>query len=496
MSGPISPLRLVPSKKPHQLTRRGAIIVLAAFLMIFMMAVLALSVDVGYMMTVKSEAKRSTDAAALAGAGVLIEGAESARLQAFEFLARNPVGGRRLDGGGGDGWTENIPGLITQCQGNFEVEVGHWNPVQRVFIPDDYLPSTVCVAYLHEDAPLFFARVLGHNSFDTSAESIARYQPRDIVLVLDFSGSMNDDSELKRIRYDGESVRAGVEANLLEIYEDLGLPTYGNMQFEPQYISSDSNFTVRQTLGLSSIPYPYPSGSWDSYIDYVQENSNVYYAGYRKKYGYMTLINYWLEQKPKYSQTPDLWQVSAQPVTAVKDTVGVFMSYIQEVDCEDRVALAIYNSSSQNALLEHSLTEDFETLEDTVQHRQAGHYDVYTNIGAGVYEARNELQNNARPGSKKMIVLMTDGIANRPGGTSSGQAYALEQAYLAAGQRYPIVTISLGNGADSSLMQQIADTTNGVHFNVPGGDSVADYEEQLLAVFRQIADDRPLVLVK
>ena len=45
-------------------------------------------------------------------------------------------------------------------------------------------------------------------------------------------------------------------------------------------------------------------------------------------------------------------------------------------------------------------------------------------------------------------------------------------------------------------MQQIADITNGIHFNVPGGDSVVSYENDLLAVFRQIADDRPLILVK
>ena len=45
-------------------------------------------------------------------------------------------------------------------------------------------------------------------------------------------------------------------------------------------------------------------------------------------------------------------------------------------------------------------------------------------------------------------------------------------------------------------MQQIADITEGAHFNVPGGESVTDYEDGLLGVFRQIADDRPLTLVK
>ena len=45
-------------------------------------------------------------------------------------------------------------------------------------------------------------------------------------------------------------------------------------------------------------------------------------------------------------------------------------------------------------------------------------------------------------------------------------------------------------------MQQIADRTGGVHFNIPGRDTVTDYREQLMSVFRKIADDRPLILVK
>ena len=156
-------------------------------------------------------------------------------------------------------------------------------------------------------------------------------------------------------------------------------------------------------------------------------------------YGFLTLINYWLEKKPAYNQTPDLWNVCAQPVTAVKDTVGVFMHYIQEVDSEDRVALVVYNSPSQNALVEQTLTMDFDAVEAVVDHRQAGHYDTMTNIGAGVHEAWNELDDCARIGAKKMIVLMTDGIANRP--SYNGRNFALQQAGLAAERHYPIVTI-------------------------------------------------------
>ena len=56
-------------------------------------------------------------------------------------------------------------------------------------------------------------------------------------------------------------------------------------------------------------------------------------------------------------------------------------------------------------------------------------------------------------------------------------------------------TISLGAGADMSLMQQVADMTGGEHFNVPVGSSIAAVEVQLEQVFRKIANSRTLKLI-
>lgn len=505
MPSAVNPRRERPSARPPRAGRRGTILVMAAFMMIVIMALLALSVDLGYITTVRSELKRATDSAALAGAGTLIDGSEAAELQAFKFLARNPVGGVLI--AEQEDWEELAAQWIAEHPDEFDVQVGHWypdNPKPQPgdeddprFVESDYLPSTIRVRTLHSNAPLFFAKLIGQNSFSMKAESIARYQPRDIAVVLDFSASMNVDSQLSRITSSGEN-REVVEASLLQIYQELGSPTYGSMQFTPQYISSYYNYTIKQELGLTYVPYPYPSGNWDDYINYVKTNYNVSRAGYQKKYGYLTLVNYWLERQPMYNQTPDLWKGSAEPAASVKDATNVFMDYIQEVDCDDRVSLVVYSSPSpaQDAVLEHGLTDDFASVQSTVQHRQAGHYDFYTNIGAGIRVGREELDDNARVGAKKMIVLMTDGQANRPYNTTYARTYALNQADLAAAARYPIVTISLGASADEVLMQDIANRTNGVHFNIPSDGSVTNYREQLLAIFRQIADDRPLVLVK
>ncbi len=93
-----------------------------------------------------------------------------------------------------------------------------------------------------------------------------------------------------------------------------------------------------------------------------------------------------------------------------------------------------------------------------------------------------------------MIALLTDGCANQPSG-GAGE-FVLQQAQLVADHGWPILCISLGDAADTRLMQQIAEMTNGAHFSLPGGGTIADDADQLRKVFRTIADHRPLVLVK
>jgi hypothetical protein len=58
------------------------------------------------------------------------------------------------------------------------------------------------------------------------------------------------------------------------------------------------------------------------------------------------------------------------------------------------------------------------------------------------------------------------------------------------------MTISLGLGADITLMQQVADIADGIHFNVPGGATVQQTRDALIDAFREIARKRPVTLVE
>lgn len=558
--------------------RKGTILVLAASLMIVMLAMLALSIDTGYMFTMQTQLDRSVDAAALAGAGALIEGTEAANESVIEYLVRNPVA-QPTPIVTDDELVQLTAEFIAERSDDFEIEWGNWNLETEQFEPTSSLPSAISVSMSYPNLPLFFGRALGKESFSVHSHATAMYQPRDIMVVLDFSGSMNDDSELGAISTLGQE---SVEANIHQMWEELGSPTYGNLQYEPdwvtipfvniparvtwrtsqvdiaaetsmqyvwleyydgysQYFSTSatsgvwegtgshggkritrcaakingtwevidfySNDDVRRGLALDSVDYPYPSGSWSDYIEYARSHGSsmpwydrsVYDAGYRRKFGMLTLINFWNKNKPAHNQTPDLWKVSAQPVTAVKDALDVFVDYVTLVDTNDRVGLSIYNAPNGEGLLEVGLTSNFDEVVDTARHRQASHYHNYTNIGAGMKVAREELEQNGRVGAFKMIVLMTDGQANWYNGsysTSSAHQYVITQAEQAAALNYPVVALSLGAGADTGLMQDVADITESRHFNIPGGQSVSEYRTGLIQVFREIADSRPLKLVQ
>ena len=484
------------TRRPSLRPRRGAVIVYASVLAVAMMAMLAFSIDYGYMYTVQSQLDRAVDSAALAGASELFNGEDVAEEKVVEYLVRNPVGQSNTVVAE-DQITTMIAEWKEKHSQDLTLTFGNWDPDTRQLTPATSTrpASAIKVEMTYPNNPLFFGRVFGQDRFQVRSSAIATFQPRDIVVVIDLSASMNDDSELKSINKLGQ---AAIEENLLQIYEELGSPTYGNLTFEPQYVATSDVQDVLVALGLDSVPYPYAQGSWAEYVQWVQSDYYNWKAGYYKRYGYLNLINYWLYYRPLHSQTEDLWKVSAQPITSVKDAVDVFVDYVELYDTKDRLALAVYNSSGGVGQLEVPLTTNFAAVRSSTRAKQAGHYHGWTNIGGGLQTAREHLQAEARTGAFKMIVLLTDGVTNW---TASGYnpSAAREQVFTEADRcaelGIPVFTISLGAGADTALMQDVADTTEAYHFNIPGGSSVETYRAQLMDAFRQIASHRPLKLV-
>jgi len=246
------------------------------------------------------------------------------------------------------------------------------------------------------------------------------------------------------------------------------------------------------------------AASDDIWLDYINSymkgtSSEMYDANsnFRYRFGIKTFVNYLMEKRPTNDQTPELSQTRTQPMQAVKDAVGYLTQVFEELDTDDKLSLEIYGTTGRH---EVDLTRDYHTVKNRLHSMQAGHYDTWTNTGAGLQRAIEELTSpRARTTSKKMIILLTDGNANvnSAGDTndvSGGNAYALDRAQAAADLGIYIFAVSVGAEGNQSLMQQIADIGHGEHFHAEG--SIEEYSAQLAEIFRRLGGTRPVELIR
>jgi Flp pilus assembly protein TadG len=183
-------------------------------------------------------------------------------------------------------------------------------------------------------------------------------------------------------------------------------------------------------------------------------------------------------------------------IAALRNAAPVFVDVIENIGGSDQIGMmglsanpGSYDPASEGhsgeeydsglnatddhhvGILEQRLTNDFDALRNgalSSSELTAGKYTGWTGTGAALGDAAHYLENGAeaRISANNIIVLMSDGHANRP--TGSGPDYARAMAAYAAGLDITVYTISLGNGADLDLMQDIADATGGEHFDATG----------------------------
>lgn len=201
-------------------------------------------------------------------------------------------------------------------------------------------------------------------------------------------------------------------------------------------------------------------------------------------------------------------------IEALRDAAPRFIEVLQEVGDKDRVGVmgygamiskydpagkghsgvpytaapqSMYPGDDWCGVLEAGLTFDLDHIRSNVLDATtltANKYNGWTPVGGALRDSSHYLGLNARTGVERVVVLMSDGRANKPNG--NGPGYALDMAAYAASQKIKVYTISLGNGADENLMQQIADATGGEHIIASGSGSSLSAE--LVNAFEKIAD--------
>ncbi len=281
---------------------------------------------------------------------------------------------------------------------------------------------------------------------------------------------------------------------------------------------------------------------WKDYIEFVMTNNTLNSHGYRKKYCYRTLMHYLISRRMENNNSEDLWRAPIYPHHALKEGMTLFTTFLNNLGYGDYVGLVTYATTSRvetglwddgagltvDLGTEH-LTDNYTGIDDIQRHKQPGHYNRATGIGYGIDDATGLLASQGRYGAQKAILLMTDGQSNQyprgfddddlpadwdwneltdfdgdgvadfvinnsySGWDSNWRAalYAFMKAKEAKDAGITVNTISVGAGADTQLMQAIADMTGGKYLNVPGGSTVAEMEADLEAAFAILAGNVP-----
>jgi hypothetical protein len=184
--------------------RRGSVVPVVVLGMVGMCGFVALAVDVGLMAVVKTQCQNSADAAAMAGARSL-DGTPGQNLG-------NPSAPGTVPNSATDNALAtaqaNLVLSSTVPQSGIAITFGawHYDPASQLFVPnfppvapDNYNLCQVTVTYNLQTtfAPVFSLLDPTFNSVVTiSATSQGAHRPRDVGIILDYSGSMNNESDL------------------------------------------------------------------------------------------------------------------------------------------------------------------------------------------------------------------------------------------------------------------------------------------------------------
>ncbi|MEM6468954.1 MAG: vWA domain-containing protein [Planctomycetota bacterium] len=253
--------------------RRGAMLVLIVLMLVAFLATVAFSVDIAHMHLSRTELRSATDAAAQAASQELSNTFdESLAIQRGQEIAEeNLVNGDPLllrpsdfEFGRSD----------MDTSGRFVFGSGS-TPLNSVRVTGSRTESSAGGAI-----PLFFGNVLGFSTFEPELVSTATYIERDVVLVVDRSGSMNG-SKFTDLQF-----AIDVFINTLNdtpVEEEVGLASYNATSSEDQDLTSDLGLISSTLAGL-------PIGGFTSISRGMEAGSSIMSRGRSSDFVERTLV--------------------------------------------------------------------------------------------------------------------------------------------------------------------------------------------------------------
>uniref|UniRef100_A0A7C4QUR7 VWA domain-containing protein n=1 Tax=Schlesneria paludicola TaxID=360056 RepID=A0A7C4QUR7_9PLAN len=228
--------------------RKGVFLVVAALCLIACLTLVAFSVDLGMVTLTKTKMQNATDAAALAAAMEINHAIANAGPDVSDVFDHAKAMARaeaalvaQMNGIYVNPATDVIFGHRRLINGSVQID---WNPsadninvVKVIARRDNSNPNAP-----DAKVPALFSTVIGRSGSVVRTESVAYIEPRDMVVVHDFSRSMNFDSYFS----DEISIslpQSQLEENIEMVWNDLGPPSLGSLPYVPQFASATKSNT-------------------------------------------------------------------------------------------------------------------------------------------------------------------------------------------------------------------------------------------------------------
>ena len=395
----------------HKLKRdRGDSLVMVALSLFVLLALLALAIDVGFAYSERRRMQNAADSGALAGAAVMMKGGTDGEILSAidDYTHRNTAQ-------------------------TFEATYApSGRPVGGGSVPSDATGIEVTAVV---DFPTFLAFLVGTNTIEAHGDATGGFGPLDIVMVLDRSGSMDDDSCDLR---------------------------------EAQCASSDPHDTASCALCR---------GNWAHATCDI--NPLQLWPGH-------SCPN--LNTQIGCQNCRGVWRNPPMPTTEVGVAANTFVD--RNNPNLSHLGLVSYSTSGS---LNQGLTNNLTAVKNAINGVGTPYPTGCTNAADGIKKAREELLGpRKRADAARFVIFLTDGLPNypqcsscpsNPGACPAAMGAAVSEATTAAGSSIVIYTIGLGAHVDHAFLQDVADITGGEFFYAP---SASDLQAIYRTIFERI----------
>ena len=245
--------------------RRGAMLILVAITMFAFLVTAAFSVDIAYMHLVKTELRSATDAAAKAAAEELArtQDGDAAILRGIELAGRNTVAGKRLQLTAAD---FSLGRSTKEDNDRFSFDPAG-RPINSVRVNARRTEGSA-----DGPVPLFFGRIFDVHSFEPQQSATVTFLERDIVVVVDRSGSMLEDN-----KFTGLKEAMSIFVDILDrspTEERIGLASYSTSASADASMTTDLQQIRDSMRRMRAEGYTNISGGMDAGRSIIQQSRN------------------------------------------------------------------------------------------------------------------------------------------------------------------------------------------------------------------------------